>query len=74
MKISSNKLKNISKIVLYLPHEYFEDNEESNLFIFENKKYFRIELDKDEYPTLSFSSNRIKYDSEWYNDFVLELI
>lgn len=76
MIIKSFELEKSSQINLFLPVEYFELEDEEDVFIFNRKKYYRIELkteDKESLPTLSFKNNQVKYDSEWYSDFVVEI-
>lgn len=56
---------------VWLPSEYFETDETSILKVINNTEY--ILCDASEITQYSFETNRIKYDSEWYNDFYMEL-
>lgn len=64
--INNLKVKNI-----WLPSEYFETDETSILKVINNTEY--ILCDTSEITQYSFETNRIKYDSDWYNDFYMEL-
>lgn len=64
--INNLKVKNI-----WLPSEYFETDETSILKVINNTEY--ILCDSTEITQYSFETNQIKYDSEWYNDFYMEL-
>lgn len=64
--INNLKVKNI-----WLPSENFETDETSILKVINNTEY--ILCDTSEITQYSFETNRIKYDSDWYNDFYMEL-
>lgn len=64
------------RYALYLPSEYFEVDMKSVLKIKDGKIYVRVETSEDNFTSFesySFKSNRIKYDSDWYSDFLLEI-
>lgn len=64
------------RYALYLPSEYFEVDEKSVLKIKDGKIYVRVETSEDNFTSFgsySFKSNRVKYDSDWYGDFLLEI-
>lgn len=64
-------LINILKVKsVWLPSEYFEIDDKDTLKVINNTEY--ILCDSTEVSQYSFETNRIKYDSEWYNDFYLE--
>lgn len=64
--INNLKVKNI-----WLQSENFETDETSILKVINNTEY--ILCDTSEITQYSFETNRIKYDSDWYNDFYMEL-
>ena len=72
-------MKNIEIKELWLPAEYFELNEDeldenknSQIRIVDGKKYLNITWFKGGLEQYSFKSNRIKFDSDWWDDFIIE--
>ena len=57
-----------SKLELFLPEDIFEKNPENEIVENDDKRYIKI-LDTD--YIISLASNRIKYDGEWYSDYLL---
>lgn len=73
-------MKNIEIKELWLPAEHFEldedeldENKNSQIRIVEGKKYLNITWFKGGLEQYSFKSNRIKFDSDWWDDFIIEL-
>ena len=64
--INNLKVKNV-----WLPAKHFETDDKDRLKIINNVEY--ILCDSTAVSQYSFETNRIKYDSDWYNDFYLEL-
>lgn len=55
----------------WLPAEYFDlDDDSSEIKTFNNKKYIEI---NDAIERYSFETNRIYYDSNWWDDFLIKL-
>ena len=65
-----NLTNNLKVKSVWLPSEYFEIDDKDTLKVINNTEY--ILCDSTEVSQYSFETNRIKYDSEWYNDFYLE--
>jgi len=72
-------MKNIEIKELWLPAEYFEldedeldENKNSQIRIVDGKKYLNITWFKGGLEQYSFKSNRIKFDSDWWDDFIIE--
>lgn len=72
-------MKNIEIKELWLPAEYFEldedeldENKNSQIRIVDEKKYLNITWFKGGLEQYSFKSNRIKFDSDWWDDFIIE--
>ena len=66
-----NLTNNLKVKSVWLPSEYFETDDKDILKVINNTEY--ILCDSTEVSQYSFETNRIKYDSDWYNDFYLEL-
>lgn len=66
-----NLTNNLKVKSVWLPSEYFETDETSILKVINNTEY--ILCNASEITQYSFETNRIKYDSDWYNDFYIEL-
>ena len=66
-----NLTNNLKVKSVWLPSEYFEIDDKDTLKVINNTEYILC------YSTAvyqySFESNRIKYDSVWYNEFYREL-
>lgn len=68
----------MKKAKVYLPAEYFvdfDDKEEvksakSKLITHKGKMFYLV--DNESIEQYSFKSNQIKFDSDWYGDFVIE--
>ena len=54
----------------WLPAEHFQIDEDSTVITVNGQDYVRINDTPDKY---SFATNRVYYDSEWYDDFLLKL-
>lgn len=72
-------MKNIEIKELWLPAEYFEldedeldENKNPQIRIVDGKKYLNITWFKGGLEQYSFKSNRIKFDSDWWDDFIIE--
>lgn len=72
-------MKNIEIKELWLPVEHFEldedeldENKNSQIRIVDGKKYLNITWFKGGLEQYSFKSNRIKFDSDWWDDFIIE--
>ena len=65
-----NLTNNLKVKSVWLPSEYFEIDDKDTLKVINNTEYSLC--DSTEVSQYSFETNRIKYDSEWYNDFYLE--
>lgn len=76
MLITKNeKLK--GKIYLPLKHfydDYTEVEDINDLIIYNGNLYLKVFSGNDYLTNYSFSTNRIKYDNDWFDDFVLELV
>lgn len=64
---------------IYLPLKYFYDDytnveDINDLIIYNGNLYLRVFSGNDYLTNYSFSTNRIKYDGDWFDDFVLELV
>ena len=64
---------------IYLPLKYFYDDyteveDINDLIIYNGNLYLKVFSDNDYLTNYSFSTNRIKYDNDWFDDFVLELV
>ena len=75
-----NKEKNNSDLInkikikeLWLPAEYFELDKKSKLKVVKGKEYIKINSFEDGLTHYSFESNRVKFDSDWYSDFLIKL-
>ena len=66
-----NLTNNLKVKSVWLPSEYFEIDDKDTLKVINNTEY--ILCDSTSVSQYSFETNRIKYDSDWYNDFYLEL-
>lgn len=66
-------MKNIEIKELWLPAEHFEIHENSDTKIVNGKQYLNITWFKGGLEQYSFKSNRIKFDSDWWDDFIIEL-
>ena len=53
---------------LWLPAEHFELDETAQTKIVNGKKYLNITW----FELYSFKTNRIKFDSDWWEDFIIE--
>ena len=76
MLITQN-VKPKSKIYLPLRHfydDYTEVEDINDLIIYNGNLYLNIFSGNDYLTNYSFSTNRIKYDNDWFDDFVLELV
>ena len=72
-------MRNIEIKELWLPVEHFEldedeldENKNSQIRIVDGKKYLNITWFKGGLEQYSFKSNRIKFDSDWWDDFIIE--
>lgn len=72
-------MKSIEIKELWLPVEHFEldedeldENKNSKIRIVDGKKYLNITWFKGGLEQYSFKSNRIKFDSDWWDDFIIE--
>ena len=72
-------MKSIEIKELWLPVEHFEldedeldENKNSQIRIVDGKKYLNITWFKGGLEQYSFKSNRIKFDSDWWDDFIIE--
>ena len=54
----------------WLPAEYFELEDPSEIKTFNDKQYVEI---NDAIENYSFTNNRVRYDSHWYSDFLIKL-
>lgn len=75
-----NKEKNNSDLInkikikeLWLPSEHFELDKHSKLKIVKGKEYIKINSLEGELTHYSFETNRVKFDSDWYSDFLIKL-
>lgn len=75
-----NKEKNNSDLInkikikeLWLPAEHFELDKKSKLKVVKGKEYIKINSFEDGLTHYSFESNRVKFDSDWYSDFLIKL-
>lgn len=64
---------------IYLPLKYFYDDYTdveniNDLIIYKGNLYLEVFSGNDYLTNYSFSTNRIKYDNDWFDDFVLELV
>ena len=64
---------------IYLPLKYFYDDyteveDINDLIIYNGNLYLKVFSGNDYLTNYSFSTNRIKYDNDWFDDFVLELV
>ena len=66
-----NLTNNLKVKSVWLPSEYFEIDDKDTLKVINNTEYILCDLTS--VSQYSFETNRIKYDSDWYNDFYLEL-
>ena len=66
-----NLTNNLKVKSVCLQSEYFEIDDKETLKVINNTEY--ILCDSTAVSQYSFETNRIKYDSDWYNDFYLEL-
>ena len=66
-------MKNIEIKELWLPAEHFEIDETSQTKTVDGKLYLNITWFKGGLEQYSFKSNRIKFDSDWWDDFIIEL-
>ena len=66
-------MRNIEIKKLWLPAEHFEIDETSQTKIVNGKQYLNITWFKEGLEQYSFKSNRIKFDSDWWDDFIIEL-
>lgn len=76
-----NKEKNNSGLInkikikeLWLPSEHFELDKNSKLKIVKGKEYIKINSFEDGLTHYSFETNRVKFDSDWYSDFLIKLV
>ena len=72
-KNNSNFINKIKIKELWLPSEYFELDKTSKLKIVNGKEYLKIESFEESLTHYSFESNRVKFDSDWYSDFLIKL-
>ena len=72
-KNNSNFINKIKIKELWLPSEYFELDKKSKLKIVKGKEYIKINSLEDGLTHYSFESNRVKFDSDWYSDFLIKL-
>lgn len=72
-KNNSNFINKIKIKELWLPSEYFELDKTSKLKIVNGKEYLKIESFEESLTHYSFESNRVKFDSDWYADFLIKL-
>ena len=63
-----SSILDFSKLELFLPENLFEGNPENEIVENDGKRYIKI-LDTD--YNISLASNRVKYDGEWYSDYLL---
>ena len=75
-----NKEKNNSDLIdkikikeLWLPSEYFELDKNSKLKIVKGKEYIKINILEGGLTHYSFETNKVKFDSDWYSDFLIKL-
>ena len=57
---------------LWLPAEHFELDETAQTKIVNGKKYLNITWFENGLELYSFKTNRIKFDSDWWVDFIIE--
>ena len=72
-KNNSNFINKIKIKELWLPSEYFELDKTSKLKIVNGKEYLKIESFEESLTHYSFETNRVKFDSDWYSDFLIKL-
>ena len=72
-KNNSNFINKIKIKELWLPSEYFELDKTSKLKIVNGKEYLKIESFEESLTHYSFETNRVKFDSDWYTDFLIKL-
>ncbi len=72
-KNNSNFINKIKIKELWLPSEYFELDKTSKLKIVNGKEYLKIESFEESLTHYSFETNRVKFDSNWYTDFLIKL-
>lgn len=58
---------------LWLPSEYFELDKNSKLKIVKGKEYIKINILEGGLTHYSFETNKVKFDSDWYSDFLIKL-
>ena len=75
-----NKEKNNSDLInkikikeLWLPSEHFELDKNSKLKIVKGKEYIKINILEGGLTHYSFETNKVKFDSDWYSDFLIKL-
>lgn len=72
-KNNSNFINKIKIKELWLPSEYFELDKTSKIKIVNGKEYLKIESFEESLTHYSFETNRVKFDSDWYTDFLIKL-
>lgn len=72
-KNNSNFINKIKIKELWLPSEYFELDKTSKIKIVNGKEYLKIESFEESLTHYSFETNRVKFDSDWYSDFLIKL-
>ena len=72
-KNNSSFINKIEIKELWLPSEYFELDKKSKLKIVKGKEYIKINSLEDGLTHYSFETNRVKFDSDWYSDFLIKL-
>lgn len=72
-KNNSNFINKIKIKELWLPSEYFELDKTSKLKIVNGKEYLKIKSFEESLTHYSFETNRVKFDSDWYTDFLIKL-
>ena len=72
-KNNSNFINKIKIKELWLPSEYFELDKTSKLKIVNGKEYLKIKSFEKSLTHYSFETNRVKFDSDWYTDFLIKL-
>ena len=72
-KNNSNFINKIKIKELWLPSEYFELDKTSKIKIVNGKEYLKIKSFEESLTHYSFETNRVKFDSDWYTDFLIKL-
>ena len=69
----SDYLTSLNIKELWLPAEHFEIENPSNIKTVNNKQYIKVSQINEALERYSFQTNRVYYDSDWWDNFLIKL-